>query len=94
MFFPGSRYASMPTDALTRPDGSTVRAVRIPLPGPAVVLGYLRRGPGQRLDLIAAHYLTDATAFWRLCDANNEVVPDALANRDLVGIPLGAPVTS
>ena len=79
---------------LTRPDGSTVRAVRIPLPGPAVVLGYLRRGPGQRLDLIAAHYLTDATAFWRLCDANNEVVPDALANRDLVGIPLGAPVTS
>jgi hypothetical protein len=94
MFFAGSRYYTMPTDTLTRPDGSTARAVRIPLPGAALVRGYLRRGPGQRLDLIAAHYLTDATAFWRLCDSNNAVVPDALANHDLVGIPINAPVRS
>jgi hypothetical protein len=84
----------MATDTLMRPDGSIVRAVRIPLPGPALVRGYLRRGPGQRLDLIAAHYLTDATVFWRLCNANNAMVPDALTNRDLVGIPIDAPVRS
>jgi hypothetical protein len=40
------------------------------------------------LDLIANAFLKDATAFWRLCDANNTVVPDGLAARDLIGIPL------
>jgi|HubBroStandDraft_6_1064221.scaffolds.fasta_scaffold04201_8 hypothetical protein len=94
MFFPGSRYGSMATYQVARPDGTLVRAVKLPLPGPALVLGYHGRLACQRLDLIAAHYLTDATAFWRLCDANNAMVPDALGAADLVGIPLGAAVTS
>jgi hypothetical protein len=93
MFFPGSRYLPLATYSVTRADGTVVQATRTPLPGPAVVMGYARRQPGQRLDAIAARYLGDATAFWRLCDANNSVVPDALAARDLVGIPLGAPVS-
>jgi hypothetical protein len=88
MFFPGSRYAAMPTYSLTRPDGSTVSAVSIPLPGTAVAQGYYRRQGGARLDQIAYRYLGDPTGFWRLCDANNAVVSDALANADLVGIPL------
>ena len=41
----------------------------------------------RSLDLIANYFLGDPTASWRLCDANNAVVPDALASRDLVGIP-------
>ena len=94
MFFPGSRYGSMATYEVARPDGTLVRAVKLPLPGPALVLGYHARLAGQRLDLIAAHYLTDATAFWRLCDANNAMVPDSLGAADLIGIPLGAAVTS
>lgn len=94
MFFPGSRYAPMATYPVTQPNGTTVQAVKVPLPGPAVVLGYHRRQAAQRLDQIAAHYLSDPTAFWRLCDANNAMVPDALAAAGLVGIPLGAPVTS
>lgn len=65
-----------------------IQAVRLPLPGPALVRGYYRRLDGQRLDLIANAFLKDATAFWRLCDANNSVVPDSLAARDLIGIPL------
>ena len=32
----------------------------------------------QRLDLLAAQFLQDATAFWRLCDANNVMHPDEL----------------
>jgi hypothetical protein len=84
----------MATYQVNRPDGTTVRAVKLPLPGQAAVLGYHRRLAGQRLDMIAAHYLTDATAFWRLCDANNTTVPDTLVAADLVGIPPGAPVTS
>jgi hypothetical protein len=94
MFFPGSRYAAMATYQVNRPNGTTAQVVKVPLPGPATVLGYHRRLSGQRLDMIAAHYLTDATAFWRLCDANNTMVPDALGAAGLVGIPPGAPVTS
>lgn len=88
MIFAGSRYQNTGTYTTTGPDGSVVAVLRLPLPGPAVVQGYYpRRGAGQRLDLIANYFLSDATASWRLCDANNAVVPDALAARDLIGIP-------
>jgi hypothetical protein len=87
MFMPGSRYIKMPTYTATTANGRQVTAVRLPLPDPPPLLGYHRRLVGQRLDHIAAVYLKDATAFWRLCDANGAVVPDALATRDMVGIP-------
>ena len=88
MIFPGSRYEKSGTFVLTRPDGTMIQSLRLPLPGPALVQGYYRRLDGQQLDLIANAFLKDATAFWRLCDANNAVVPDSLAARDLIGIPL------
>jgi hypothetical protein len=88
MIFPGSRYEKTGTFVLTRSDGTMVQSLRLPVAGPALVQGYYRRSDGQRLDLIANAFLKDATAFWRLCDANNTVVPDSLAARDLTGIPL------
>jgi hypothetical protein len=91
MFFPGSRYATVAQFAVTRPDGTVVQTIRSPLPGPGLVRGYYRRVGGQRLDQIASRFIADATALWRLCDANNTIVPDSLANQDLVGIPLDAP---
>jgi hypothetical protein len=33
---------------------------------------------GERLDHIAAQHLGDPTLFWRLCDANNAMRPQAL----------------
>lgn len=87
MFAPGSRYEHLPTYTVTLPDGRQVTAIRLPLAATSPLAGYHRRLDGQRLDHIAAHYLRDATAFWRLCDANGVIVPDALAARDLVGIP-------
>jgi hypothetical protein len=87
MFGPGSRYGKSPTYTLKLADGREVTAVSLPLPSKARPLGFHRRVEGQRLDHIAAHYLRDATAFWRLCDANDTVAPDALAARDLIGIP-------
>ena len=65
-----------------------VTATKLPLPAPAVVRGYFRRHEEQRLDLIANQFLSDATTFWRLCDANNSMSPDSLSARPLVGIPL------
>jgi hypothetical protein len=87
MFFPGSRYEKAGTYAFVRPDGVTITVTRLPLPSQRPLLGYHRRQQGQRLDLIAAHYLADATTFWQLCDANNAMIPDALATHDLIGIP-------
>ena len=87
MFFPGSRYQKQATYLVTRADGTQVAVTRLPLPLPAKLLGFHRRHEGQRLDLIAAHYLADATTFWRLCDADNHMAPDALAAHDLIGIP-------
>lgn len=88
MIFAGSRYEKTGAIVLTRPDGSRVSVLRTPLPQQAFVKGYFRRSEGQRLDLIANRFLSDPTGFWRLCDANNTIVPDALAKRDLIGIPL------
>jgi len=88
MIFPGSRYQNSETYTRTQPDGTVVAVLELPLPGPAVVQGYYPRRAGlPRLDLIANYFLKDATASWQLCDANNSVVPDALAVRNLIGIP-------
>ena len=87
MFFPGSRYHILVSYTAKGPDGSIVPVTRTPLPVQAPLLGFHQRRQGQRLDLIAAHYLVDPTTFWRLCDANNAFVPDALAVHSLIGIP-------
>lgn len=87
MFSKNSRYAKMATYTVEKLDGAIVTAVRLPLPAPRPLLGFHRRHDGQRLDLIASHYLSDATAFWQLCDANDAVVPDSLSVHDLIGVP-------
>lgn len=91
MFFPGSRYLPLTTYSVTRPNGSVVQVIRLPRPGPALVMGYYRRNTTDRLDQIAARFLSDATQFWHICDANAAVVPDAHAAHDLVGVPIDAP---
>ena len=87
MFFPGSRYINLTTYQVTKLDGTTVTVTRLPLPANAPLMGMHPRQNGQRLDLIAAHFLNNATAFWQLCDANDSLVPDALAVHALIGIP-------
>jgi len=87
MFFPGSRYVNLTPYQVTMSDGTTVAVTRLPTPVQNPLLGYYPRQNSQRIDQIASYFLSDATAFWRLCDANDTPVPDALAVRSLVGIP-------
>jgi hypothetical protein len=87
MFFPGSRYEKTGTYTVQKDDGSTVVVTRIPGPRRPALRGFHRRLDGQRLDLIAHRHLKDASGFWRLCDASGVMAPDALAGRELVGIP-------
>lgn len=87
MFLPGSRYANAGVYSVRGPRGVPVVVTRLPVrPAPAVRGFHLRRD-GERLDLLAGHYVDDATAFWRLCDAAGAVAPDALAARPRVAVP-------
>jgi hypothetical protein len=87
MFFPGSRYADAGTTTATRKDGTTVAVTRIPDPRHPALRGFHRRTESQRLDHIANRYLKDPDGFWRLCDASGTIAPDALASRELIGVP-------
>lgn len=86
MFFQGSRYINMTEYRVTLPNGATVAVTTLPLPAQTPLQGSFPRQNSQRLDQIAYHFLSDATAFWQLCDANNTPVPDALAVQPTVGI--------
>lgn len=89
MFASNSRYYSLATYTVTKPNGTKVTATRSALPNPLALAGYHRRVTGDRLDLLAARYLKDPTLFWQLCDSNYSPAPDALAAAGLVGIPDG-----
>ncbi len=90
MFSANSRYINQTIYSATTSDGRQIPAVTLPLPPlSASLAGYYQRPTGERLDLVAARFLNDPTRFWKLCDANNTPVPDALAARPLVGVPTG-----
>lgn len=88
MFSAGSRYAAAgPPYQVTLPDGTQVLATPIPARQPPPLLGYHPSTSSDRLDLLAFKYLDDATAFWRICDANDAMVAGTLAARPLIAIP-------
>jgi len=87
VFFAGSRYYNLGTYQVKKADGTTVTVTQLPLPASPPLLGAHPRQSGERLDLIASHFLNDATAFWQLCNANDSMVPDALAAQQLISIP-------
>jgi hypothetical protein len=90
MFDRTSRYYNLEIATLSRTDsaGTTVeiRYVRrrfIPSNEGATVLAEHRVREGDRLDNIAARYLSDPGQFWLLCDANDVLQPNELT--DTVG---------
>ena len=87
MFFPGSRYVDAETYTARTASGAIVTAVRLPIRPATASRRSHQRIDNQRLDLLAAHYMGDATAFWRLCDAGRATTPDALALHDRIAIP-------
>ena len=89
MFTPDSRYLHQPTQTVTMADGTQVTAVIPRLPVSVPLIGYHQRLGPDRLDLVAVQYLNAPTGFWRLCDANNSMLADALEARALIGISQG-----
>jgi hypothetical protein len=83
-----SRYVlNAKTYVTTDRRGRTVTALT-PAERPAQAhLGDHRRKDGQRLDHLANFYLQDPSGFWRIAEHNDAVLPDALADAAIVGIP-------
>jgi hypothetical protein len=83
-----SRYVLNATTYVTTDRrGGTVTALT-PAERPAQAhLGDHRRKDGQRLDHLANFYLQDPFGFWRLAEHNDAILPDALADVDIVRIP-------
>lgn len=85
MFDADSRYAAIENSSLavTLTDGTTRTIVYkhrrfLPPPDAGTTVADHRVTAGDRLDLLAHRYLGDATAFWRLCDANAILRPAEL----------------
>jgi hypothetical protein len=87
MFTPNSRYADAGTYQVTTHGGEVITVTRLPLPQPQPILGFHRRTNAERLDLLAFHYLGDATAAWRLGWANGAMSLDALGSHETIAIP-------
>ncbi len=82
MFDPDSRYADLETSALVTGDGREVSYKRrrlLPQGAKLPLLVEVTVREGERLDLITARTLGDATQWWRVADANNAMATSELA---------------
>jgi hypothetical protein len=96
LFAASSRYYGMATETIEISPGKTVGYVTrrfLPDPSQFQVLQQHVVVQGERLDNIASQFLGDPTLFWRVCDANNAMRPDALTETVgatlLITMPLG-----
>lgn len=88
MIEPGSRYATTSTVEVELADGQRVRLLS--LRGRVTTTGHTQLvvAPGERLDHLAAEHYGDPTAFWRICDASDQLDPfDVLVPGRPVRIP-------
>lgn len=67
--------------------GRTVLALTAASRPEQTLLGEHLRKDGQRLDHLASFYLEDPNGFWRVCEVNDVVLPDALAEVHAIRIP-------
>jgi hypothetical protein len=100
-FPPTSRYHGIETTTLALPDGRQAAYLRrrlLPQPERFADLQQHAVREADRLDNIAATYLGDPEAFWRIADANRAMQPEDLTRtvgRVLrITLPEGIPGTS
>ena len=67
--------------------GRTVVALTAAAKPAQTLLGEHLLKQGQRLDHLANFYLEDANGFWRICELNDAMLPDDLAEVDVIDIP-------
>jgi hypothetical protein len=94
-----SRYDGVEVATVEVADGaggtrqvSYLRRRRPGAPGEQPTLALHRVSEDDRLDLVAARYYGDSTAWWRICDANAALDPDAMVAPDAAGTVLVVPL--
>lgn len=99
-FSPASRYYGIETTTLQTADGIMVAYLRrrfLPSPDRFALLQEHLVTEGDRLDNIAAKYMGDPEAFWRIADANSAMRPEELTEtidrRIRITLPEGIPGT-
>lgn len=97
-FPPTSRYHAIETATVETGDGKTIIYLKrrfVPQPERFTLLQEHVVVQGDRLDNITARYLGDPEQFWRICDANGAMRPDALTEeigrRLRIALPEGIP---
>ncbi len=95
-----SRYYNIETASLETPSGKTIIYLTrrfVPSPDRFALLQVYIVTQGDRLDNITANYLGDPEQFWRVCDANAAMRPEALTEtigRSIrITLPEGIPGT-
>ncbi len=95
-----SRYYNIETASLETPAGKTIIYLTrrfVPSPDRFALLQVHVVTQGDRLDNITANYLGDPEQFWRVCDANAAMRPEALTEtigRSIrITLPEGIPGT-
>ena len=92
-----SRYAATETATLETAQGATIIYLKrrfVPSPERFALLQVHVVAQGERLDNITAQYLGDPEQFWRICDANRALRPQALeaaGTRLRITLPEGVP---
>ena len=88
MFFEGSRYEDVPEATLTGPGGRPIRYKTTRFIGETRAYVGHRVASHERLDHIAYRHYRDCERFWRICDANRAMRPEALLEQGaVIGIP-------
>lgn len=83
-FPPTSRYYGIETVTLKTPDGRTTVYLRRRFLPPANRFALLLEHvtvEGERLDNVAAKYMDDPEAFWRIADSNAAMRPEELTDK-------------
>jgi len=87
MFEDKSRYLRTEQYYLRDRRGRIVAVVAVPDAISQTLRGYHLHKDGQRTDHLAAQYINDATGFWRICDMNDAMLPDAVSEQKEIAIP-------
>lgn len=81
MFFRGSRYETVETATLRRSDGGEVRYKRLRfVPAEPAQMAYVVQD-GDRIDTVAWNVFRDPEMWWRIADANADLVAEGLTDR-------------
>ncbi len=87
MFTDKSRYKDVTQYEVTDHRGRTVKVVATPNPPQQGIKGYHLLKQGQRTDHLASLYLRDPAGFWRIAEANDSMLPEALSEQSEIAIP-------